>query len=91
MMVQTPRWFRPLLLAGCLGLPTTELRPQQPATEAWRALDADFAATRTPAAEARWTLVPWRKSLTAALAESRRSGKPVYLFVNDGEVETGFC
>lgn len=54
-------------------------------------LDATFAAAMPPAAEARWTLVPWRHSLTEALAEAKQTKRPVYLYVNDGDVESGRC
>lgn len=54
-------------------------------------LDIAFAAAQPPLTEARWTLVPWRHSLTDALAEAKAAGKPVYLFVNDGDVESGRC
>ena len=54
-------------------------------------VDAAFAAAQPPLTEARWTLVPWRHSLTEALAEARATDKPVYLFVNDGDVESGRC
>lgn len=55
------------------------------------ALDAAFAAAQPPDAEARWTLIPWRHSLRQALAEAERTGKAIYLFVNDGDVESGRC
>ena len=54
-------------------------------------LAAAFAAARPPQAEALWTLIPWRHSLTDALDEGRRQRKPIYLFVNDGDVESGRC
>ena len=54
-------------------------------------LDTAFAAAQPPLQEARWTLVPWRHSLTDALAEAKRDHKPVYVFVNDGDVESGRC
>lgn len=54
-------------------------------------LDAAFAAARPADAEAKWTLVPWWHSLTNALAESERTGKPVFLYVNDGDVASGRC
>ncbi|MCA8951931.1 MAG: hypothetical protein KDE27_20650 [Planctomycetes bacterium] len=54
-------------------------------------LDAEFAAAQPPTAESLWTLVPWRHSLTEALAEAKRDHKPIYLFVNDGDVESGRC
>ena len=52
---------------------------------------AAFADAVPPVAEARWTLVPWRFSLTDALAEAKRTDKPVFLFVNDGVVDSGQC
>ncbi|MBK8099765.1 MAG: hypothetical protein IPK26_21895 [Planctomycetes bacterium] len=55
------------------------------------AVDAAFAAAMPPAAESRWTRIPWRTSLTDALAESHLTGKPVFLYVNDGEVASGRC
>lgn len=61
---------------------------QQPPTDA---VDAAFAAALPPIEESRWTLIPWRRSLTEALAESRLTGKPVFLYVNDGEVASGRC
>lgn len=54
-------------------------------------LDAAFARAMPPPDEARWTLIPWRRSLTDALAEAKVTGKPVYLFVNDGNVDDGRC
>lgn len=61
---------------------------QQPAGDV---IDAGFAAAVPPLAESRWTLIPWRRSLTDALAESHLTGKPVFLYVNDGEVASGRC
>ena len=41
-----------------------------------------FAKALPAEAEARWTSIPWRRSLTRALAEAKATGKPIYLFVN---------
>jgi hypothetical protein len=54
-------------------------------------LEAAFAAAMPPREEARWTLIPWRHSLTEALAEAKATGKAVYLFVNDGDTASGRC
>lgn len=70
---------------------TAALAAQQPAPVAGDELSAAFAAAMPPPAEARWTLVPWRHSLTLALAEARALQRPVYVFVNDGDVESGRC
>ena len=74
-----------------LWLPLAALAARQPAAQAVDELGAAFAAAQPPPAEARWTLVPWRHSLTEALAEAKRVHKPVYLFVTDGDVESGRC
>ncbi|MCA8973400.1 MAG: hypothetical protein KDC98_01695 [Planctomycetes bacterium] len=74
-------------LAFVLGSCAATVLAQDPTPD----LDDAFAAAQPPAAEARWTLVPWRHSLTEALVEARRERKPVYLFVNDGDVESGRC
>lgn len=36
------------------------------------------------AAEDRWLQIPWRADLAAARAEAQRAGKPLYLWVMDG-------
>ncbi|MEZ5988828.1 MAG: hypothetical protein R3F30_06840 [Planctomycetota bacterium] len=38
-----------------------------------------------------WRAIPWRRSLTLALAEARRIGKPVFLFTYDGTLDDGNC
>jgi hypothetical protein len=73
-------------LPGQVSSPAGEAGAQEPFD-----LERAFAAAVAPDEEARWTLVPWRSSLTEALAESRGSDTPVYLYVNDGEVESGRC
>ena len=82
---------RPLLYS--LVLSTAALRAQDapPGAPAPFDLDAAFAAAMPPVEEARWTLIPWRHSLTDALAEAKRTKRPVYLFVNDGDVDSGRC
>lgn len=81
-MTERVRWFLPLLL-------TTVATAQAPAPPF--DLDTAFAAAMPPREESRWTLIPWRHSLTDALAESKQTSKPVYLFINDGNVESGRC
>ncbi len=75
-----------MALVGCAGLLTAQDVPVAPFD-----LQTAFAAAQPPLTEARWTLVPWRHSLTEALAEAKATNKPVYLFVNDGDVESGRC
>lgn len=60
---------------------------QQPAFD----LDAAFQAAVPPTAESLWTRIPWRPSLTDALAEARRLQRPVFLYANDGDVGSGRC
>lgn len=81
-MTDCRHWFVPLLLAAAGAA-----QAAPPAFD----LDAAFAAAQPPRAEATWTLIPWRHSLTDALAEAKKDQKPVYLFVNDGDVESGRC
>ncbi|HEX6810772.1 MAG TPA: hypothetical protein VF384_04030 [Planctomycetota bacterium] len=54
-------------------------------------VDTAFAAALPPLAEARWTLIPWRHSLTDALVEAKQTNRPIYLYVNDGDVDSGRC
>ena len=54
-------------------------------------LDAEFAAALPPLVEARWTLIPWRHSLTDALVEAKATNRPIYLYSNDGDVDSGRC
>lgn len=68
--------------------PAVGLPPHPPAAFD---LDAAFAAALPPLAEALWTQIPWRHSLTDALAEAARTQRPVYLFANDGDVASGRC
>jgi len=81
-MTECIRWFVPLLLTAAAAAQTAS-----PPFD----LETAFAAAMPPREESRWTLIPWRHSLTDALAESKRTGKPIYLFVNDGDVESGRC
>lgn len=76
-----------------LALSTVALRAQDapPVTAAPFDLDAAFAAAQPPVEEARWTLIPWRHSLTDALAEAKATKRPVFLFINDGDVDSGRC
>lgn len=62
-----------------------------PAVDQVALLDEAFAAALPPVEESRWTLIPWRHSLTDALQEARLLQRPVYLYVNDGDVESGRC
>jgi len=79
-----------LVFIGCAGALVAQVAPPAAPPPPFD-LDAAFAAAQPPLAEARWTLVPWRHSLTEALAEATADNKPVYLFVNDGDVESGRC
>lgn len=65
------------------------LPAQQPA--AAFDLDAAFEAAVPPPAESLWTRIPWRLSLTDALAEAKRVHQPVFLYANDGDVGSGRC
>jgi hypothetical protein len=83
----------PSLLLSALSLTAQTPIGSPTPTSRSEALDIDgaFAAALPPPAESRWTLIPWRHSLTDALAEAKASKRPIYLFVNDGEVDSGLC
>ena len=87
-------WLSAWVPFGTVGLAQAP-QPAEPGAAACVAapatLTAAFAAAQPPVAEARWTLVPWRHSLRLALAEAQRTGKAIYLFVNDGDGESGRC
>lgn len=72
----------------CLALLGVSLVAQQPIAFD---LDAAFAEAHPPRVESLWTLIPWRHSLTEALAEGKRTQRPIYLYVNDGDVDSGRC
>ncbi len=50
-----------------------------------------FEQTRPSPRESQWQKIRWRTSLSTALAEGKRAGKPVYYFATDGELTTGNC
>lgn len=54
-------------------------------------LDAAFVSAQPPSVENRWTLIPWRHSLTDALVEAKQTKRPIYLYINDGDVGSGRC
>lgn len=81
-----------LLAAGFAARPAAQVTaPANPAPTPTRDLAREFAAALPPSDKARWTLIPWRRSLRQALAEAAQTGKPVYLLVNDGDVDCGRC
>lgn len=80
-----PVMLRP---ATAFALLAAGLAAQRPEPES---VDAACARIRPTADDARWTLIPWHRSLGAALAEAARANRPVFLFVNDGDVDTGRC
>lgn len=78
-----------VVVSVLVGMP---LRAQTPATSSPPVdVDAAFAAALPPPAESRWTLVPWRHSLTDALVEAKQTKRPIYLFVNDGDTGSARC
>lgn len=81
-----------LIAAGFTARPAAQVAaPANTAAAPPRDLASAFACALPPPEEARWTLIPWRRSLRQALAEAAQTGKPVYLFVNDGDVDCGRC
>lgn len=49
-------------------------------------LDDRVAAVLPKRNEERWLAIPWESNLTKAGAESQRKGKPIFLWVMDGNV-----
>jgi len=80
-----------LLMSLAVSPLALRAQDEPPAEPAPFDLEAAFAAALPPVSEARWTLIPWRHSLTDALAEAKRIQRPIYLFVNDGDVDSGRC
>jgi hypothetical protein len=79
----TSRWHLVLLFC-CLGAAA-------PAQDLHKLVDRRFEAVRATRRESQWRLIPWRPSLTAALAEAKKTNKPVYMFCADGIWQTGNC
>lgn len=60
---------------------------QGPATErALSALDKKIAALLPGEDENRWLQIPWQANLMQARLESQRAGKPLLIWVMDGDV-----
>ena len=83
--------MREMQLMFAAALCTLALRAQEPTPPVAFDLDAEFAAAQPPRDEARWTLIPWRHSLTDALVEAKQTKRPIYLYCNDGDVDSGRC
>ena len=83
--------MREMQLMFLAALCALTLPAQQPTPPAAFDLDAEFAAAQPPSDEARWTLIPWRHSLTDALVEAKQTKRPIYLYSNDGDVDSGRC
>lgn len=69
--------------------PQDQLQRNPPAATSQTVGEAETLAARiatvlpTPAEE-RWLQVPWRLDLVQARAEAQRSGKPLFLWINEG-------
>jgi len=57
---------------------------QNPAPPPASSLEKRVAAVLPTAEEERWLKIPWRTDLSQALEDSRRTGKPVMLWVMNG-------
>jgi hypothetical protein len=70
-----------LLAAGCLGRGFA----QAPAAKAAdTALGKRIAAVLPTGEEDRWLEIPWRTNIGEAIGEAQRAGKPVLLWVMNG-------
>ena len=50
-----------------------------------RSLDQRIAEVVPAAAEERWLQVPWRSDLLQARSEANQSGKPLFMWLMDGD------
>ena len=48
------------------------------------ALDANIAAVVPKPAEEKWLKIPWRTDFAAARIEANQDGKPIFLWMMDG-------
>ena len=69
------------LAAGCLSRGFAQAPAAQPAETA---LEKRIAAVLPTQEEDRWLEIPWRTNIGDAIAEARRSNKPVLLWVMNG-------
>lgn len=80
--------FLPLAAAGAVLLARPVLQGPRPAfaAEAAAASDVDrkLAQLLPTAAEDRWLQIPWRDNVMAARKEAQQQGKPLFLWVMDG-------
>lgn len=73
-----------LALAPLLGQEPPLAPGGAPITEA-------LARVRPSAREDAWRLLPWHRSLAAALALAKERDQPVFLFAYDGTLDDGNC
>jgi len=74
-----------------LAVPATTVLPAQAAAVHADEIDTVFARARPTDREARWRLIPWRATLTRALAEAEHVRKPVFVVLADGWFPSGTC
>jgi hypothetical protein len=48
------------------------------------AIDRELSALLPTDSENRWMVIPWRTNIMAAIEEGRRAGKPIFLWVMNG-------
>jgi hypothetical protein len=76
------RWLVPCAAALALSAGAAER------DDAWIAKEA--RRIRTSDTEA-WRRVPWAGSLTDAAAAAKREGRPMFVFSQEGNLDTGRC
>lgn len=69
----------PLAAASCVAAQSHPIQPGPAGS-----LDRKIAAALPTAAEDRWLKIPWRANVMEARTEAQRQGKPVFLWVMDG-------
>ena len=76
-----------LLLLGFVGSPprfATACQEEAAKAGAKATLDEKVAGVIPKASEEPWTTIPWRSDLAAARAEANRVGKPLFVWMMNG-------
>ena len=74
----------PLIITSLLAIAVSGSPAAPQATGGSSLLEKRIAALVPTEAEDRWMTVPWRTNVMTAISESRRTGKPVMLWVMNG-------
>ena|SRR5690242_16995023 len=86
------RMINRVLLGACLGCALYLFPLSAASTDAWTArIDKRLERMRPTKDERKFDLIAWAPSLRDAIAASRATKRPVFLFTHDGHINTGRC